>query len=82
VVRVGDFKVIQVVSSRGIHPRFITLANGDSTLLVANKDSDNIVVFNVNPVDGLIDDSSAFVNESSISDGCIIANPACVVPVY
>lgn len=41
----GQLVAEQFVSTQGKHPRHFTLSSDESHLLVANKDSDNIVVF-------------------------------------
>jgi 6-phosphogluconolactonase len=56
---------IQHISTMGIHPRHFTLVHDRSRLIVANKDSSNVVSFKVDGQTGLIDpEGTQTVNES------------------
>ena len=58
----GELSCIQHVWSFGIHPRHFVLHESARLLIVANKDSNNLVVFQLDDLDlGTIDESSATV---------------------
>jgi len=59
----GKLRHVQTVGSGGRHPRHFTLVETatSSTLLVANKDSHNLVAFDVNTSTGLIDESTKVI---------------------
>lgn len=50
-------RVEQYVSSLGVHPRYFTFDESNQYLLVANKNSDNIVVFQVDSTSRRIDEN-------------------------
>ena len=60
----GAFSLMQTVSSHGQHPRHFALTCNDTILIVANKDSNNVVAFDVNSATGLIDAKSFAITES------------------
>lgn len=49
----GDLRLMQHINTMGVHPRYFSFKN--DFLLVANRDSDNIASFRVDPSSGLID---------------------------
>jgi 6-phosphogluconolactonase len=60
----GELRLLQIVSSGGRHPRHFVLLEDDSELLIANKDSANVVSYRVDPLTGLIDEASAVTSSS------------------
>jgi 6-phosphogluconolactonase len=65
----GKLTIKQIISVNGKHPRNFAIDPTNRFLLVANRDTDNIVVFSINPVSGLL---KATGNEISIP------NPVCL----
>jgi 6-phosphogluconolactonase len=65
----GRLMIKQIISVNGKHPRNFVIDPTSHFLLVANRDTDNIVVFSINPVSGLL---KATGNEISIP------NPVCL----
>lgn len=61
-----DLQLIQMIHSQGDHPRHFTFIDVESELLllVANKDSPNVVIFEVDRETGLINEDSAVINTS------------------
>jgi 6-phosphogluconolactonase len=50
----GKLVIRQIISVNGKHPRNFVIDPTSHFLLVANRDTDNIVIFSVNPVSGLL----------------------------
>jgi 6-phosphogluconolactonase len=50
----GTLKRIQIISSGGAHPRNFNLSPDGNWLICANRDTNNLVVFKVDPVTGLL----------------------------
>jgi len=63
-------KSIQYFSTKGSKPRNFTISKDGKWLLVANQDTDNIVVFKIDPVSGDLKDSG---NQIKVS------TPVCLV---
>jgi 6-phosphogluconolactonase len=71
----GELELIQHVSSLGQHPRhfdIVPVKSGLQFLLIANKDSNNIVRYD-------IDEESGLINETS---SVIFYSPALLSPAY
>jgi 6-phosphogluconolactonase len=65
----GRLSTKQILSVNGKHPRNFVIEPTSHFLLVANRDTDNIVIFSIDPVSGLL---KATGNEISIP------NPVCL----
>jgi 6-phosphogluconolactonase len=65
----GRLTTKQILSVKGKHPRNFVIDPTSHFLLVANRDTDNIVIFSIDPVSGLL---KATGNEISIP------NPVCL----
>jgi 6-phosphogluconolactonase len=65
----GRLSTKQILSVKGKHPRNFVIDPTSHFLLVANRDTDNIVIFSIDPVSGLL---KATGNEISIP------NPVCL----
>lgn len=68
VFRVGekdDLELLEIVHTGGKHPRNFVLSPDESQLVVANKDSDSIVVFNRNQETGRLEDSGILLQVPS-----------------
>lgn len=50
----GSLKRIQIISSGGAHPRNFSLSPDGAWLICANRDTNNLVVFKVDPTTGLL----------------------------
>jgi 6-phosphogluconolactonase len=59
----------QYISVKGKHPRNFVIDPTGRFLLVANRDTDNIVIFSINPVTGLLKDTGKEIS---------IPNPVCL----
>jgi 6-phosphogluconolactonase len=66
----GELRLLQHVSSEGQHPRHFSLTPDGNHLVVANKDSDNLVVLERDPVTGMLVDTGNRVS---------VPSPTCVV---
>jgi 6-phosphogluconolactonase len=65
----GKLSTIQFIDVKGKHPRNFVIDPSDRFLLVANRDTDNVVVFSIDPMNGTL---KATGNELSIP------NPVCL----
>ena len=59
----------QTISVNGKHPRNFVIDPSGHFLLVANRDSDNIVIFSIDPVSGLLKPTGKEIS---------IPNPVCL----
>jgi 6-phosphogluconolactonase len=65
----GRLTVKQIISVKGKHPRNFVIDPSSRFLLVANRDTDNIVVFSIDPISGLLKDTGKNIS---------IPNPVCL----
>ena len=65
----GKLENRQYVSVKGKHPRNFVIDPTSRFLLVANRDTDNIVIFSIDPVTGLLKDTGKQIS---------IPNPVCL----
>jgi 6-phosphogluconolactonase len=65
----GKLENRQYISVKGKHPRNFVIDPTSHFLLVANRDTDNIVVFSIDPVSGLLKDTGKQIS---------IPNPVCL----
>ena len=65
----GKLENRQYISVMGKHPRNFVIDPTSHFLLVANRDTDNIVIFSVDPVTGLLKDTGKQIS---------IPNPVCL----
>jgi 6-phosphogluconolactonase len=65
----GKLENRQYISVMGKHPRNFVIDPTSHFLLVANRDSDNIVIFSIDPVTGLLKDTGKQIS---------IPNPVCL----
>jgi 6-phosphogluconolactonase len=65
----GRLSTKQIISVKGKHPRNFVIDPTDHFLLVANRDTDNIVVFSIDPVTGLLKSTGKEIH---------IPNPVCL----
>ena len=61
----SDLKLLQHVHSGGRHPRHMALVSDGNHLVVANKESHNLVTFSINRESGLLSESPIFSTASS-----------------
>jgi 6-phosphogluconolactonase len=59
----------QIISVNGKHPRNFVIDPGGHFLLIANRDTDNIVIFSIDPASGLLKATGKEIN---------IPNPVCL----
>ncbi|MPY18237.1 lactonase family protein [Paenibacillus glucanolyticus] len=67
----GYLSPVQYISTEGGHPRHFTLMPGGKFMVVANRDGNNLVLFNVDPEDGKLAFTGYTVSQSK---------PVCVKP--
>jgi len=65
----GKLEVRQIISVNGKHPRNFVIDPTNHFLLVANRDTDNIVIFSIDPVSGLLKATGKEIS---------IPNPVCL----
>jgi 6-phosphogluconolactonase len=65
----GKLSIRQNISANGKHPRNFVIDPGGHFLLVANRDTDNIVIFAIDPVSGLLKATGKEIS---------IPNPVCL----
>ena len=69
ILKDGRLSIRQITSVKGKHPRNFVIDPTSHFLLVANRDTDNIVVFSIDPVSGLLKPTGNEIN---------IPNPVCL----
>jgi len=69
ILKDGRLETRQTVSVQGKHPRNFAIDPTDRYLLVANRDSDNIVVFSIDPAKGLLKPTGEEIH---------VPNPVCL----
>ncbi|GAA0357916.1 lactonase family protein [Bacillus horti] len=69
----GKLTYVEHVSVEGAHPRHFALAPGGKFLVAANRDTNNLAVFRIDPTTGKLQ----FTGESES-----VSKPVCVVPAY
>jgi 6-phosphogluconolactonase len=69
ISKTGNLESRQYISVMGKHPRNFVIDPTSRFLLVANRDTDNIVVFSINAVTGLLKDTGEQIH---------IPNPVCL----
>jgi 6-phosphogluconolactonase len=65
----GRLATKQIISVNGKHPRNFVIDPGGHFLLIANRDTDNIVIFSIDPVSGLLKATGKEIS---------IPNPVCL----
>jgi 6-phosphogluconolactonase len=65
----GMLATKQIISVNGKHPRNFVIDPGGHFLLIANRDTDNIVIFSIDPASGLLKATGKEIN---------IPNPVCL----
>ncbi|WP_054958266.1 lactonase family protein [Paenibacillus dakarensis] len=67
----GELSAIQFISTEGGHPRHFSFMPGGQFMMAANRDGNNLVLFTVNPENGLLHFTGKTVEQSK---------PVCVKP--